>query len=131
MIYKEHAALLQSIESQMLAMTRKCEKVFTGAKDPRGEDPRLLDPDMKVILNMYKSFKSLKKAASQMIDEYYKVTNADDPNQMTIMDYEEDDPEMRAIEEKWAEQDEKFEKELKKLEEEERKEQVNDEGPEW
>lgn len=130
MIYKEHAALLQSIESQMLAMTRKCEKVFTGAKDPRGEDPRLLDPDMKVILNMYKSFKSLKKAASQMIDEYYKVTNADDPNQMTIMDYEEDeDEEMRAIEEKWAEQDEQFEKELKKLEEEERKEQ--DDGPEW
>ena len=130
MIYKEHAALLQSIESQMLAMTRKCEKVFTGAKDPRGEDPRLLDPDMKVILNMYKSFKSLKKAASQMIDEYYKVTNADDPNQMTIMDYEddEDDPEMKAIEEKWAEQDEQFEKELKEIEEEERKQ---DEGPEW
>ena len=129
MIYKEHAALLQSIESQMLAMTRKCEKVFTGAKDPRGEDPRLLDPDMKVILNMYKSFKSLKKAASQMIDEYYKVTNADDPNQMTIMDYEEDeDEEMKAIEEKWAEQDEKFDEELRQIEEEERKQ---DDGPEW
>ena len=129
MIYKEHAALLQSIESQMLAMTRKCEKVFTGAKDPRGEDPRLLDPDMKVILNMYKSFKSLKKAASQMIDEYYKVTNADDPNQMTIMDYsDEEDEEMKAIEEKWAEQDEQFEKELKEIEEEERNQ---DDGPEW
>ena len=130
MIYKEHAALLQSIESQMLAMTRKCEKVFTGAKDPRGEDPRLLDPDMKVILNMYKSFKSLKKAASQMIDEYYKVTNPDDPNQMTIMDYnEDDDEEMRAIEEKWAEQDKKFDEELKEIEEDERKGQ--DDGPEW